>query len=225
MSTERVILEVEQREVAGTTGARAVRRDGKIPGVLYGNGREAVAIAVETRAIREAVIAAGGRHAIFDVKLAGTAKAVPAIIKEIQLHPVRDTAIHFDLYEVNLTRAIQSPVTIVLVGESVGVKNFAGQLSQPTHEVICEALPDALPEHLEVDVSELGLGDSIRLSDLQPPEGVIVIGDDDLVIVSVAAPRGASEDELADEAAAAEASAEAAGAAEGEPDEGADTEE
>ena len=214
MSTDRITLEVEAREVAGTSGAKAVRRQGKIPGVFYGNGREAVAVAVDSRVIREAVHAAGGRHAIFDVKLAGAAKAVPAIIKDIQLHPTRDTAIHFDLYEVNMRRAIQSPVTVVLVGEATGVKNFGGMLSQPNHEVVCEALPDDLPEHIEVDISELNLGDSIRLSDVPPIADVTFIGDLDLVIAAVAAPRGPSEDELADEEAAAAASAEAGAEAE-----------
>ena len=217
MSTDRITLEVEAREVAGTSGAKAVRRQGKIPGVFYGNGREAVAVAVDSRVIREAVHAAGGRHAIFDVKLAGAGKAVPAIIKDIQLHPTRDTAIHFDLYEVNMRRAIQSPVTVILVGEATGVRNFGGMLSQPNHEVLCEALPDDLPEHLEVDISELNLGDSIRLGDVAAIEGVTFIGDVDLVIASVAAPRGPSEDELAEEAAAAAAAAEGA-EAEGDAD-------
>ena len=222
MSTDRITLEVEAREVAGTSGAKAVRRQGKIPGVFYGNGREAVAVAVESRVIREAVHAAGGRHAIFDVKLAGGGKAVPAIIKDIQLHPTRDTAIHFDLYEVNMRRVIQSPVTVVLVGEPTGVKNFGGMLSQPNHEVICEALPDDLPEHLEVDISELNLGDSIRLGDVPAIEGVTFIGDVDIVIASVTAPRGPSEDELADDEAAAAAAAEGAAEAGGDAEASAD---
>ncbi len=212
MSTDRITLEVEAREVAGTSGAKAVRRQGKIPGVFYGNGREAVAVAVESRVIREAVHAAGGRHAIFDVKLAGAGKAVPAIIKDIQLHPTRDTAIHFDLYEVNMRRSIQAPVTVLLVGEPVGVKMFGGMLSQASHEVICEALPDDLPEHIEVDITEMNIGDVVRLADLSVPEGVTVVGDADLVIAAIAVPRGlTAEEEAGVEEPAAEGGAEAEG--------------
>ena len=188
---ERVILELETRETSGTSGAAAVRRSGKIPGVLYGNGREAVSVSINARVMREAVNRAGGRHAIFDVSVAG-GKAFPAMIKDVQLHPLRDTAIHVDFVEVNLKRVVQTPLSIVIIGESIGVKNFGGLLQQPMHEIVVEALPDDLPEHIEVDITELNLGDSVKLSDLTPPPGVTFIGDADLVFATINVPRGAA---------------------------------
>jgi large subunit ribosomal protein L25 len=98
------MLEIETRETGGTSSARAVRRTGKIPGVLYGNGREALPFEVESRHLREALSEAGGRHAVLEVKVPGAKTPVHAIIKAMQLHPLRDTLQHVDLLEVRMDR-------------------------------------------------------------------------------------------------------------------------
>lgn len=205
------MLEIEARETDGTATARAVRRTGKIPGVLYGNGREAFPFAVESRHLREALASAGGRHAILEVKVPGAATPVHAFIKDMQLHPLRDTLQHFDLLEVRMDRAIQATVPIVLIGDAEGVKTYGGVLAQNAHDVTLEALPGDLPEHVEVDVTALNIGDSIKIGDLAPIAGVTYVGDPDTMLASVAAPKGPTPEEEAAEAEAAEAEAEGEG--------------
>jgi large subunit ribosomal protein L25 len=203
------MLEIETREVGGTSEVRALRRTGKIPGVLYGNGREAFSFAVESRHLRETLAAAGGRHAILEVKVPGSSTPVHAFIKDMQLHPLRDTLQHFDLLEVRMDRAIQATVSIVFTGEAEGVKTYGGILAQNAHELTLEALPGDLPEHVEIDISALGIGDSIKLADLPATKGLTYIGDPDTMLASVAQPKGPTAEEEAAEA-EAEAAAEAA---------------
>jgi large subunit ribosomal protein L25 len=185
---ERVTLEIEARTPGKSSAARAVRHSGKIPGVFYGNGREPQAIAVESRALRVALSGEGGRHAILDVLAPGAKTATPAILKDIQVHPVRDTLMHFDLLEIRMDQEIASRSSIMLVGEPRGVRIEGGVLDQPTREVGVSALPANLPDNVPVDVSELGVGDSLRVSDLPVLEGVTYTDDPDTVIVSITAP-------------------------------------
>jgi large subunit ribosomal protein L25 len=200
------MLEIEARETGGTSTARAVRRTGKIPGVLYGNGREPFVFAVESRHLRATLAAAGGRHAVIEVQVPGAGTPIHAFIKDIQLHPLRDTLTHFDLLEVRMDRTIQATVSIVFVGEAEGVKTFGGILAQNAHELTIEALPGDLPEHVEIDISELGIGDSIKLSDLPEVKGLTYIGDPETMLASVAQPKGPTAEEEAAEAEAEAAS-------------------
>lgn len=193
---ERVKLMVEAREAGKSSSARALRRQGKVPGVFYGNGRAPEAVVVDLHDMRTALTGEGGRHAILEVVSPEAKNGAPAIVKDIQRHPVRDTLMHFDLLEIRMDRAIDSVTRIVLVGESPGVTE-GGVLDQPTHEVAISALPSALRENIEVDVSGLGIGDSIKLGDITPPEGVTFTGDDDIVLASVVAPTQLTEAEEA----------------------------
>ena len=214
------MLELETRETGGTATARAVRRTGKIPGVLYGNGREAFPFAVESRHLRETLAAAGGRHAILEVKVPGASTPVHAFIKDMQLHPLRDTLTHFDLLEVRMDRAIQATVSIVFSGEAEGVKTYGGILAQNAHELLLEALPGDLPDHIEIDITSLNIGDSVLISDLPAIPGVTYVGDPDTMLASVAQPKGPTAEEEAAEAEALEAAEAAEARAEaGEPEE------
>ena len=213
------MLEIETREIGGTSEVRALRRTGKIPGVLYGNGREAFSFAVESRHLRETLAAAGGRHAILEVKVPGSSTPIHAFIKDMQLHPLRDTLQHFDLLEVRMDRAIQATVSIVFTGEAEGVKTYGGVLAQNAHELTLEALPGDLPEHVEIDISVLNIGDSIKIADLAPIPGVTYLGDPDTMLASVAQPKGPTPEEEAAEAEALEAAEAAEARAEaGEPE-------
>jgi large subunit ribosomal protein L25 len=223
------MLEIETREIGGTSEVRALRRTGKIPGVLYGNGREAFAFAVNSRHLRETLAAAGGRHAILEVQVPGAKTPIHAFIKDMQLHPLRDTLQHFDLLEVRMDRPIQATVSIVFTGEAEGVKTYGGILAQNAHELVLEALPGDLPEHVEIDITSLGIGDSILISDLPAITGVTYVGDPETMLASVAQPKGPTAEEEAAEAEAVEAAdaAEAraeAGASGGDDDSGSDSE-
>ena len=181
---ERVTLEVETREAAGTPAARSLRRTGKIPGVLYGTGRDSLAITIDPVGLRRALTTDAGRNAIIDVVIPGEKRPVPSILKDVQVHPVRDRVTHVDLLAVRLDRPIQASVHVNLVGEPEGVK-MGGQLQHPIHEVLVEALPTAIPDSIEADVSHLLIGDSLRISEVALPEGVTLITDPETTIATV----------------------------------------
>jgi large subunit ribosomal protein L25 len=195
-----------------------------VPGIVYASGADPVPIAVGVRDLRHAV-AQGGSHALVDVAVDGDGATRPAIIKELQLDPVKDRVLHVDLHAIRLDQPIVAAVTVHLEGEAAGV-TMGGSLNQPTHEVNVEALPAEIPDHITADVSGLAIGDSLRLSDITAPAGVTFVDDlEQTVIATVSAPiseaelETEAEAEAREEAEAAEAEADAA-AAEGEaPDE------
>jgi large subunit ribosomal protein L25 len=211
-------LEVREREDIGSRRAKRLRAEGLVPGVLYGKGH-ARAIVVAERDLRTAVTGPSGLHAILDVVIEGQKTVHPSILADYQQDPVRGTIAHIDLREVRLDQPIHATVAIQLVGEPAGVKT-GGMLSLVARELHVEALPTDVPEHVDVDVTHMEVGDVLRLSDLPPIENVTVLDDPhETVIATVSVPRGFAELEEA-EAAAAEAEAAEAEAEEGEEVEG-----
>ena len=170
-----------------------MRHGGLVPGVLYGGKGEAVSFAVEARALRTAMAAAG---AVMEVALDG-GRPTPAVLKEAQRHPVRGELMHVDLIRVRLDQPIQATVAVELLGaeDSPGVRD-GGVLEQVTHSVHVEALPTAIPESISHDVSAMSIGDTLVLSALEAPEGVTLLGDlDEIVIATLIPPRLRLEDE------------------------------
>jgi large subunit ribosomal protein L25 len=211
MAGERVKLQVKSRDGRGSAASRRLRADGFVPGVLYGDGKEAHPFAVAERELRRVLTGEHGLHAILDVVLEGQQKAHHAVLKDYQLDPTRARLLHIDLHEVRLDRAIQAQVVVELVGESEGVKE-GGVLSQVNREVVVEALPMEVPDRLELDVSRMVIGDSLRVSDLRVLEGVKILTDPEAVLATVTPP---TKVELPEEIIAAEEE-EAAELAEGE---------
>jgi large subunit ribosomal protein L25 len=192
---ERVNLDVSERTILGSAESRRLRRRGVVPGVLYGQG-DSVAIAVGERDLRAALTTPAGSHVVLDVTVEG-GRAHSAILKEYQRDKVRGTITHIDLQEVRLDRPIQTSVVVTLVGEPVGVKDEGGVLSQVTTEVGVEALPLEVPQHLEADVSEMRIGDTLRLSELVVPEGVTLLDDlEETVLATVTVPTRVEEPEV-----------------------------
>ena len=223
MAGERVKLVVQNRAILGSAESRRLRRQGLIPGVLYGKDSP-VAISIPERDLRTARTGAGGLTAVLDVVVEG-GKAHSSVLKEYQQHPVKGHIIHVDLQEVRLDQPIHATVPLHLHGEPEGAKE-GGVLSQVTNELNVEALPMEVPEHLEVDVSQLQIGDSLRLSSLRVPEGVKLLDDlEETVLATVTAPMREEEpepvegEEVEGEVPEGEAGAEEA-AAEGEADAG-----
>src|SRR4051794_24983404 len=215
MAGERIKLEVQERPQLGSAATRRLRKQGLVPGVIYGHGNEPRAFAVEERELRRALTGAHGLHAILDVKLEGEAKSRASVLKDYQRDRVRDTVTHIDLLEVSLDETIQSQVTIELTGESSGVKQ-GGVLSHALYMVSLEAKPLEIPQHVEVDISGLELGESIRVADLPVIEGVTYLDDPETVVASVMAPQAEVEEPVeGEEGEAAEGEA-AEAAAEGE---------
>jgi large subunit ribosomal protein L25 len=192
---DRVKLEVRTREEVGEKAARALRQAGDVPGVIYrSGGGDATPIAVAARALRQAVGGAGGRHAIMDVVVDSARKPRTAIIKDMQIDPVRDRVVHIDFHEIPLDQKISTVVEVRLEGLAPGV-NMGGSLQQPTHQINISVLPTEIPSELTLDVSGLEIGGSLRLSDLDVPEGVELLDDpESTVLASVVAP--IAEEEL-----------------------------
>jgi large subunit ribosomal protein L25 len=204
VSGDRLKLEVREREDLGSRRTRRLRSEGLVPGVLYGKGH-ARAIAVPERELRNAMTGPSGLHAILDVVLEGQKTVHPSILADYQQDPIRGTISHIDLREVRLDQPIHATVVVQLVGESVGVKS-GGMLSLVTREVHLEALPADVPEHIEVDVTAMEVGDVLRLSDVQAIANVTLLDDpQETVIATVSVPRGFAELEEAEAAEAAEA--------------------
>ena len=188
MAGERVKLEVAPREESGTSAARRLRREGKIPGVLYGRGNPPRPICVAERELRRVLTGAGGLHAILDVALEGQSTTHASILKDYQQDPLRGKIVHFDLQEVRLDQPIQAAVSVHLMGEPIGSRE-GGVLSQVSREINVEALPMEIPEHLELDVSNMQIGDTLRLLDLPPMEGVTFLDDlEETVLATVTLP-------------------------------------
>jgi large subunit ribosomal protein L25 len=194
MSTDRVTLEVTERTAAqlGSRNVRRLRGEGLVPGVLYGGSTGAQAFAVGERDLRNALGGPSGLHVILDVQLGGTSHT--AVVKEFQRHPVRGTLTHIDLHEVRLDQPIQATVQLTLVGESPGARQ-GGLVQTVTRDVRIEALPTAIPEHLEVPLDGLELGGTLRVSDAVVPAAVTVLDDPETIVATCFAPRGVAEGE------------------------------
>jgi large subunit ribosomal protein L25 len=197
MAGERIKLTVTERERRGSADARRLRGEGFIPGVLYGNGKQPYAICVPERELRRVLTGQGGLHAILDVVLEGQKTTHASILKDYQQDPIRGHISHIDLQEVRLDQPIQATVTVQLIGEPVGAKE-GGVLSQVQREIRVEALPMEVPEHIELDVSGMAIGDTLRLADLAPLDGVTYLDDpEETVLASVGLPTRVEEPEEA----------------------------
>jgi len=198
MAGERIKLEVSPREQTGSREARRLRRGGLIPGVLYGNGKMPHAISVPERDLRKALTGDSGMHAILDVVLEGQSTSYPSILKDYQQDPLRGKLVHVDLQEVRLDQAITASVTVQLVGaeDAPGVRE-GGAMSQVAREVNVEALPLEVPDHLNLDVSGMAMGDTLRVADLAASEGLTFLDDPETVLATLTMPTRVEEPEEA----------------------------
>jgi large subunit ribosomal protein L25 len=190
MAGERVKLEVQARDARGSADVRRLRKQGLVPGVIYGGGKDPAAICVQERVLRKALTGTGGLHAILDVIVEGDGKGDPrpAILKDYQQDVITGRVSHIDLHQVRLDRPIQASVVVELVGESVGAKE-GGVLSQVSREINVEALPMEIPEHIDADVSPMQIGDTLRLADIPAIQGVTFLDDpEETVLATVTAP-------------------------------------
>ncbi len=205
MSGDRFRLEVKERERLGSPESRRLRKQGLVPGVLYGKASTR-AIVIEERSLRAALNTDSGLHAVLDVVVDGQSATHPSILKEYQRDPIRGHVAHVDLQEVRLDQPIQATVQLHVIGteDAPGVRE-GGVLSQPTTAINVEALPMEIPESIEVDVSSMEMGDTLRLEDVATKEGVTFLDDPhETVIATVSAPMREEELEAAIEEVAGE---------------------
>ncbi len=181
-------LQVASRTTTGKGAARSLRRDGKVPGIIYGHGREAESVAIDRTALNRMLVGISAGTTILDVAVDGRAP-VKALIREIQRDSLRPAdIIHLDLYEVRGDEEITLEVPVRLVGVPDGVRNFGGVLDHVLRELEIEVLPSDIPEHVDLDVSALTIGHSLFVRDIQIPKARI-LNDPDTPICTVVAPR------------------------------------
>ena len=216
--TAHTTLTIAAREIGHSRSTRRLRREGSVPGVLYGLDRDNLAFAVDALDLRHALAASG---AVIELDLDG--QRTNAVVKESQKHPVRGEITHIDLVRVDVNKPIEASVSITLVGsEDAGGLKEGGILEQPTREVTVEALPDDIPETIEFDVSGALVGDTVYLDALVAPADVTLVLDEtagETPLYTVTAPRSQAElDELETETEVVGEESEADAEAEGDPD-------
>jgi large subunit ribosomal protein L25 len=184
-----VTLEVTRREQTGKEVAKKLRREGKVPAVVYGGHKEPVAITVDRKAVSELVIKGEhGIRSVFLLKMAGTDQQRHAMIKEITIDPLTRRMKHIDFVRVVMDEKIKVTVPVHINGTAAGVKE-GGILDWQVRELHIECLPTAIPDTIEVDVTALGIHDYVRVKDLPLPEGAKVLDDPERVVAGVATAR------------------------------------
>src|SRR5919199_2152065 len=208
------VLEAVSRDTFGKNEARRTRREGKVPGVLYGGeGQKPTPIAVDPRALLRILHSEAGQNTLISLKMAGNGDT-RVLVKDFQLDPITHQVLHADFYRVAMDRVLQVTIPVVVQGEPVGVKQQGGVLEFIRREIEIECLPGDIPEHIDVDVSELMLHQGIRVRDIATNPKWKPVSDGELMIVHVVTVR--AEEPAPAEAAAAAAAAPAAAAAEPE---------
>jgi large subunit ribosomal protein L25 len=186
-----ISLEAQPRAAKGKNAARRLRREGMVPVAVYGGGQVATG-AIATRELAAILRAHGGRNKIFNLVADG--ESGPVKIAELQLDPVKGHLLHADLMRISLTEKTEFEVPVEIVGEADGVRNFGGLLDIPTHSLKIRCLPGDLPDSIQVNVTALGIGHHLRVSDLQiDREKIEVLADPSVIIATVVAPRVAEE--------------------------------
>ena len=200
------ILEATARDTFGKNEARRTRREGKVPGGQYGgdNNREATPIAVDPRALLKILHSESGANTLISLKLAGTGDT-RVLVKDFQLDPITHHLLHADFYRIAMDKVIQVTIPVIVKGEPKGVKQQGGLLEHVRREIVVECLPADIPEHVDIDVSELMLHQGVRVRDIATDSKWKPITEGDAMLVHVIMPK--AEETPTPEAAAAAATA------------------
>ena len=207
-------LKAFQREAVGNGPARVLRREGRVPAILYGPNTAPVKLSVE-KADLDAIIKTGAvAQKLLKLEIEGTADSRNVMIKEMQKHPVSQNLLHIDLYEVSMDQKIKVMVPVATTGKSVGVE-MGGMLQLIRRELEVYCLPDQIPENITIDVTDLDVGDSFHVEDLQLDDNVEIPAEVNFTILTVLSTKveeepgeGEEGEEVAEEGAEVEAEAE-----------------
>ena len=183
---QQVRLEAQKRDASGKGAARALRRAGHIPAVLYGRKNEVIPVRIDERGFQD-FLRSYGENAFIDLEVADHGIET-VMVKEIQRDPVSDQLLHTDLLRISMDEPITSAASITLVGSAPGVRE-GGILEFPHRQLTVHCLPTLLPEEVEVDINQLEIDDSISVRDLSLPEGVEVLDDPNTRVVAIVPPR------------------------------------
>lgn len=219
---ERVSLEAKRRDGTGTSKVRKLRLQGLVPAVVYGRGREPVPVTVDGRSLRASLHTHAGVNVLIDLSIAdGSRSTETVMVREVQRGMFRREIIHVDFHTIDLTETLEAHVRLVFTGQAKGVVDDGGVLEIHLREVVVECLPAQIPESIEIDISALGVGDSLHASDIKMPAEVTMVTSAEEAIATVVMPKEIEEVAPAaaavPEAAAEAAAPEAAAPAEGKP--------
>jgi len=200
-------LVAQSRTVSGSAAARRLRAEGHIPGVLYGHGMTPVSVSVERRELRLALSGAAGSNTVLTLEVAG--KTYPAVIKEMQRHPIKRTVSHIDFLTVDMNEELTVHVPLRLEGESKAVAAEGGIVDPAVDSIEVSCTPANIPNEFVIDITEMQPHDVIRLSDVPMPKGVTALGDPDMPVVTTMLTAAGAADQAdtaapADDAPAAE---------------------
>ncbi len=184
------------RENRGKGVARTLRTSGRVPAVIYGHGREPQSLSIDTRELEKLLSHISAENTVIDLSVDG--KSARTLIREIQRHPFKKQILHVDFQELVAGEKVIVRVPIILMGVPAGVRMDGGMLDQTLRELEVEVDPANIPNHVEVDVTELTIGSSVHVSDITLPEGVEIVGDEDASVCVVSAPRAAVEETAAE---------------------------
>lgn len=184
-------LSAQARDNGGKGIARKLRGEGRVPAVVYGHGRDPQALSINTRELEKLLDHISAESTVIDLDIDG--KPSRTLIREIQRHPFKRQILHVDFQELVAGEKVSVNIPIVLVGIPAGVRLDGGMLDQTMRELEIEVDPSNIPNHVEVDVTELTIGSSVHVRDLILPEGVEVLDDDDASVCVVSAPRAVVE--------------------------------
>ncbi|MBP1751734.1 MAG: rplY [Geobacteraceae bacterium] len=197
---EQVVLNIELRDKTGKGICRRLRNKGMVPAVVYGKGIDPVAVAVSHKELGLAIAGEGGRNHLITLKGDNSLDGNVVIVSDLLKDCLKGTLLHVDLHKINLEEKVKVSVAVSLAGTAAGVKE-GGMLDFVMHAIEIECLPTQIPEHLDVDVTNLKIGESLHVGDLKLPAGIKVLDDAKATVVSIL---GKSREEAAETSAAEE---------------------
>lgn len=205
-----VTLQAETGRNTGSRPSRRLRRRGMVPATLYGQGAEAVSVAVNARDLRNVLATDAGVNAVINLELGEETHT--SLARQLQRHPTKGDILHLDFVKISLTDRVEAVVAVELIGEPAGVREMGGIIETVTNTVSVHTLVTAIPESIQVDISGLEVGDLIRVADLPALEGVEYLDDPDLPIVVIHLPSLAEEEPVDEDEAEEDESEDAEGA-------------
>jgi large subunit ribosomal protein L25 len=194
------ILTIETRDSLGKNACRRLREKAKIPAVVYGKGMESLAVAVDRKELESAIAGEGGINHLLTLKGGGDLDGKLVLVAELTHHCLKDRMLHVDLHKINLQEKVKVKVPVSITTIAKGIKE-GGLQDIVMHEIEIECLPGQIPEHIDLDVSDLGVGESMHVSDLNLPAGLKVLDDPSATVVNILG----KTKEVEEEAAVAEA--------------------
>lgn len=197
---EQIALKASLREGKGKEKSQKIRRQGEVPGIVYHRGEQSVPISLNEKDLMKILRATAGENVLISLTIEGSKKkSRPVLIKEIQHHPVKRSVLHVDFNEISLNEKITVDVEVVAVGEPVGVKQEGGILEHVLREVKVRCLPTDIPKHIDVDVANLKLNDSVHVRDLKVEAKIEVLTDGESLLFQVKLPVEEKPEEAAAE--------------------------